>query len=287
MTSIVTATPGQMPRVTASWLAVREAADAAARSAALVAELRRHLAGRRRLVVHDLGCGTGAAARWLAPRLPARQHWVLHDRDPLLLAEAAAHPPARARVTVTTREGDVTTLTPADLAGADVVTAAALTDLLTGDEVDRVVGACVGAGAATLVTLSVTGRVELAPADPLDTAIGAAFNAHQRRAVGARRLLGPDAVDAMVDAFDRRGVPVLLAPSPWRLGPGDPALLDGWLAGWIDAACEQEPALAGPVAAYAARRRAQLDRGELSATVHHLDVLALPGKGSRNPMARP
>ena len=46
-------------------------------------------AGRRPpLLVHDLGSGTGSMVRWLAPRLPGPQHWVLHDRDPDLLAAA-------------------------------------------------------------------------------------------------------------------------------------------------------------------------------------------------------
>jgi hypothetical protein len=28
-----------------------------------------------RWVIHDLGCGTGAMGRWLAPVLPGPQHW--------------------------------------------------------------------------------------------------------------------------------------------------------------------------------------------------------------------
>ncbi len=40
-------------------------------------------------------------------------------------------------VTVQTREADITRLTAADLAGASLVTASALLDLLTVDEVER------------------------------------------------------------------------------------------------------------------------------------------------------
>ena len=50
----------------ADWLALREPADAAARSAELVDRL----ALRPPLLIHDLGSGTGSMARWLAPRLP-------------------------------------------------------------------------------------------------------------------------------------------------------------------------------------------------------------------------
>ena len=56
---------------------------------------------RRRCVIHDLGCGTGSMGRWLAPRLPGPQHWVLHDRDADLLdARRRSTSPA---VTVETR----------------------------------------------------------------------------------------------------------------------------------------------------------------------------------------
>jgi hypothetical protein len=268
----------QMPRVSPAWLAQREAADAAARAADLVAALRRGLAGAARLEIHDLGSGTGSLGRWLAAQLPGPQHWVLHDRDPDLLARAAADLPAAAAdgtpVTVETRQGDVTELTADDLAGADLVTAAALFDLLTADEVDRIVAAC--AGTPALFTLSVTGRVWLEPADPLDEAVAWAFNTHQRRKVGGRRLLGPDAPDTLVDAYSDRGIATSVRPSPWRLGAESAALLTVWFDEWLDAAVEQESELAGPAGPYARRRHAEIAAGTLRAVVGHVDVLVAP-----------
>src|SRR6184192_3040732 len=67
------------------WLAMREPADHAARSAALaraVAELVQPGPGLR---VLDLGAGTGSNARYLAARLPRPQRWLLVDRDATLL----------------------------------------------------------------------------------------------------------------------------------------------------------------------------------------------------------
>src|SRR2546429_652698 len=75
-------------RVGPDWLDLRERADAAARSRALVEQLRRRLPANGPLLVHDLASGTGSMRRWLAPLLPGPQHWVLHDRDPGLLALA-------------------------------------------------------------------------------------------------------------------------------------------------------------------------------------------------------
>ncbi|WP_327028727.1 methyltransferase domain-containing protein [Micromonospora sp. NBC_01740] len=268
---------GHLPPRFAHWLALREPADAAARAEDLVDLVRPRLAGAGPLVVHDLGAGTGAMARWLAPRLPGPQHWILHDRDADLLARAAAGMPAAAGdggpVTVEVRCGDLTRLTAADLADASLVTASALLDMLTAQEVERLVAACAGAGRPALLALSVTGRVRLTPADPWDGRIADAFNDHQRRTVDGR-LLGPDAVHACAAAFARHGVDVVLRPSPWRLGPQRAELVGEWFTGWLDAACEQRPELTGPTRAYAGRRRAEIAAGRLDVLVEHLDLLA-------------
>jgi hypothetical protein len=226
--------------------------------------------------------------RWLAPRLPGPQDWVLHDRDPVLLAIAVAGLPDAsadgAAVTARTHEGDLAALTAADLADASLITASALLDLLTADELDALVDACVAAGCPVLLTLSVTGGARLAPPDPLDAAFAAAFDAHQRRADAGRRLLGPDAGAAAGAAFDRRGATVVTRPSPWRLGAGaagsdDRALIEEWLRGWIAAACVERPNLEEHAAEYLIDRLDACAAGALHVTVGHLDLLALPPGG--------
>ncbi|MFU8850820.1 SAM-dependent methyltransferase [Micromonospora sp. SL1-18] len=273
----------QLPPDFADWLGLREPADAAARSADLVEAVRRRLPADRPVIVHDLGSGTGSMARWLAPRLPGPQHWVLHERDPDLLALAATELYAAdgSPVTVATRSSDITRLGAAELADAHLVTASALLDMLTVEEVERTVDAC--AGHPTLFALTVVGRVELTPADPLDAALTAAFNAHQRRTTDGRTLLGPDAVDATVSAFRRRGIDVRVRPSPWRLGPEQPALTAEWLLGWLDAAGEERPELTGAVGAYRNRRLGELAAGRLHVVLHHADLLAGPSGRERPP----
>lgn len=263
-------------RAAPEWLALREGADAAARAVELLDPLRACLPDGP-LVIRDLGCGTGANTRWLAPRLPGPQQWILHDQDAELLALAAGTVSATdgTRVTTHPEHSDLTRLRAADLAGTTLVTASALLDLLSQEEVESLAEACVTAGCSALLTLSVVGRVELLPADPLDAEIGAAFNDHQRRAVPERgRLLGPDAPAVTEAAFRRHGRAVLSRPSRWQLGPGQTALTERWLREWCAAAMEQRPSLAIDVEDYLARRLRACAAGQLRVIVHHVDLLA-------------
>ncbi len=261
------------------WLYLREPADAAARAPELVDTLREHLP-EGDLVIRDLGCGTGSLGRWLAARLPGAQHWILHDNDPGLLERARTELPATALdgspVDAVAERRDVTALRAADLAGTSLVTASALLDLLTRDEVTALATAIAEAGCAALLMLSVTGKVELSPGDPLDPALSAAFNAHQRRLTGGRRLLGPTAVDVAATAFGRLGATVVRAESAWRLGPDQAELQRQWLEGWVGAAVEQLPELRPVSDVYLQRRLEMAAAGELHAVVHHGDLLVLP-----------
>ena len=273
-------------RVSGRWLALRESADAAARAPDLVEHLGRHLPATGRWLIHDLGCGTGAMGRWLAPRLPGPQHWVVHDWDADLLKVAAADLPSPAAdgaaVTVEAKQSDITRLHPGDLADATLITASALLDLLTEDELAGLVAVCVGAGCPALLTLSVVGRVNLSPADPLDRRVAAAFDAHQRRTTEGGRLLGPDAVAVALEEFGRLGAEVLVRPSPWRLGALQADLAAEWFTEWVGAACEQELDLAAETAAYTRRRLAEATKGQLAVAVDHADLLVLPGQSVRN-----
>lgn len=244
-----------------TWLGLREPADAAARSRELVAMLP---AGIR--TIRDLGCGTGSLARWLAPRLPTPQHWIMADRDPALLEYAAATVPFDG-VTVTTELSDVTALTAGDLAGTDLVTCSALLDILTAEGLENLVRACADSRTPALFTLSVTGRVTLDPPRPEDRAVEEAFNQHQRR----NDRLGPDAPRAAEAAFARAGATVVTRESPWRLNAETAALTSQWLRGWVGAAREQRPDL--ELDAYLGDREQAPPR----AVVGHIDLLATFG----------
>ena len=270
------------PAFTPRWPALREEADADARTPAPLDHLRVHLNARgvgpggRPIRVADLGCGSGSQGRWLAPRLSGAQSWRLYDRDPSLLDLAGARMPRTSAdgATVSTRmcRRDLGDLTAQDLDGTDLVTGSALLDLLDRQEVESMTRAVVGSDCAALFTLSVTGRVELFPGDPSDPTIATAFNEHQRR----RGLLGPDAAAVTGEVFQALGWRVLTFPSPWRLWPEHAALTREWLRGWVGAAAEQDP---GSVpSGYLGRRLNQCDQGGLGAIVEHTDLLALPAR---------
>jgi trans-aconitate methyltransferase len=258
-----------------AWLALRGPADARARSAYaadLAALLVQHLSDRRpngaaRLV--DVGAGTGAGARWLRDRLPGRQDWRLVDHDPRLLA-AAPDPVRRWARGVPAAVEDLPRLLVDE--PADVVTCQALLDILTAEEVDTLLAPAVAGGAAVLLSLSVTGRVDLSPAHPEDRVVADAFDAHQCR----EGRLGPRGGAYAAQVLRRHGYAVTMAHTPWRLGAEDTPLLLAWLRGRAAAAQEQEPDRCEEIHRWLENREATARRGELTAVVDHVDVLGLP-----------
>ena len=77
------------------------------------------------------------------------------------LVDAAGHP-----VRIETRTTDLARLRPADLTGAHLVTASALLDLLTADELDALAEVCAAARCPALLTLSVAGPGRAGSAGP-------------------------------------------------------------------------------------------------------------------------
>ena len=77
-----------MSGFSADWLSLREPADLRSRDEELADALRTRFLQRDTVSVVDLGCGTGANLRALAPLLPETQWWTLVDYDPALLLAA-------------------------------------------------------------------------------------------------------------------------------------------------------------------------------------------------------
>jgi len=250
----------------AEWLALRADADASARDQGLAALLGDHFEGRSALRMLDLGAGTGANLRAIAPLIDPPQHWLLADRDAALLAYCEPAP----GTTIERRQIDLA----ADLSGLfdpapDLVTASALLDLCGADWIDRLVALARGCGAALYTTLSYDGREQWRPPHRLDAAVLAAFHADQRRDKGLGPALGPGSHAHLAATLRSNGYQVFEAPSDWHLAaPGDAALIAA-LAGATAAA------VAGTIGADRANIWGAARRAAHRVTIGHRDLLAL------------
>lgn len=272
----------------ADWLSLREPADHAARSPQLLERLQHHLQQRRSLRIVDLGCGHGSNLRWLAPRLPAPQRWLLVDHDPALLEwvrERSAERPPAAGLEIETRQTDLADSDLEFLAEQDLVTASALFDLVSEDWLKRLARACRRHQSAALLALSVTGDWCFLDADQgrlsdaEDRFVRDQFNLHQGRDKGLGAALGPAAAQVLPRVFAAHGFAVDTRPSDWLLPAGHALALrlgPPLLQGWRDAAVEQAPDAAARIDRWHDRRRGELLAGALGLRVGHVDVLALP-----------
>jgi hypothetical protein len=269
------------------WLALREPVDHRSRNPQLSQELSAYFQTRTELNVIDLGSGTGSNLRATAPLLPAVQRWTLVDHDTALL-EAAHQELARWADTSTETDGELAlekdgkqiriTFRRVDLSREldlilgdkpDLLTASALFDLCSADFIKSFAQAVARRRAAFYTVLTYNGIQRWTPRQPSDSAMIAAFHAHQMTDKGFGPSAGPTAPAHLADAFRLAGYTVREGDSPWRLGSRDQGLV-AELAGGFAAAVRET----GKVAA------SDIDRWtkvvHTGAEVGHTDTLALP-----------
>ncbi len=249
----------------ADWLALREPADHRSRSEGVTAAALAGLRNRAAPLVVDLGCGRGSNRRYLEPRLPASTRWRLVDQDPALLHLATG--PRVETIRADLRTADLGVI----CADADLVTAAALLDLVGQPWLERLLDATT---APILVSGNVDGRIAWHPPHPLDAAMTAAFLAHHDGDKGFGAALGRTAPAAMAAAAEARGRRVVQAQADWTLGPADGALQRAYLEGARGAIAETgvDPT---DIAAWHRARLGFLDRSESHVRVGHVDLAVL------------
>jgi len=269
------------------WLALREPADVRARDPDLLMALATHLAGRDRIDVVDLGCGTGANIRTTAPALGPVQAWTLVDFDPVLLeaarasllawadeasenGESIALKKAGRAISVRFRQADLMQNLEGVIGGRpDLVTASALFDLCSVDFIRRTARAVAAEGAAFYTVLTYDGVQTWTPAHPADADMTAAFNAHQETDKGFGSAAGPAAPEALALAFRGQGYGVQEASSPWRIDGSEQALIDMLADGFAAAVAEIGRLAPDVIADWLSVRRS-------GSVVGHTDTLALP-----------
>ncbi len=265
-----------MSSFAADWLALREPYDTRARNPAVVDAVAASVASLPSVTVVDLACGTGATLRALSPRLPRRQNWRLIDNDLSLLARASTMArPTEASVTAVPI--DLNRDLEAALDGpVDLVTATALLDLVSDDWLDRLVVEIAARRIPLYAALTYDGRIEFEPSDPLDAAIVAAVNTHQRGDKGFGPALGPAAAPTAITRFEAVGYSVVEGTADWVFGPGDREIQAEILAGWAAASRETgDPELADTIS-WLMRRRDAVAAGRSSIRVGHVDIFARP-----------
>lgn len=265
-----------MTSFSADWLTLRGPFDARARNPSVLDAVAASLAAYSPVRIVDLACGTGSTLRALSARLPRRQNWKLVDNDLGLLARATAAPHPD-DVIISGIPLDLNRDLEAALDGpVDLVTTSALLDLVSERWLDRLAVEIAARSIPFYAALSFDGTVELAPRDPLDAAIIAAADAHQRTDKGFGPALGPAAADAAIARFKSLGYSVTHGRSDWVIGPQDPEMQNEILAGWAHAAREIDALTLSDTAAWLTRRRDIVAAGRSSLRVGHVDVFAAP-----------
>ncbi|MBI5722016.1 MAG: class I SAM-dependent methyltransferase [Burkholderiales bacterium] len=294
----------------ASWLQLREPSDRLAREAAVAAiGEERWLAALRGdearaapspslqlppMQVLDLGCGTGASLRFLAPRLGGEQHWRLCDHDESLLQALPDAMAAWARreghrfesragtwhlagtgftARIERRRLDLAQgLDTLPFDATDLLCATALIDLVSHAWLAELIGRARRVSARLSFALAVDGRIEWAPAHPGDADVAQSFARHQGRDKGFGPALGAAAPEVARALLADAGYAVEAARSDWLLqgGPLQAALIAGMAA----AALEQDPQAAPGTQAWRRLRTAALERSHLR--VGHVELVAVP-----------
>ncbi len=285
------------------WLSLREPLDARSRAASLAPIIAAALRGAGppdiTIQVVDLGAGTGANLRYVAPLLGGPQGWIAADQDPSLLetmnlrmrdwaesmdAEVDEEGDGRITVRADLFECHISTVsidlgTELDrlaLPDGALVTASALLDLVSEDWLWRLARSSADRAAPVWFALSYDGRVECNPEEPEDLEVLNLFNRHQRTDKGFGPALGPGAARKAAEIFADHGYRTCSEPSDWRVGSDSKPLQRALLDGWFRAACEVDPSRSSKFGEWRERRRAHIDNGRSEMIVGHVDVIGTP-----------
>ena len=287
----------------ADWLAQREPFDLAARSRpleqAFAAELRRDRPGAP-IRLADLGGGTAANFRALAPQLSGDQQWLLLDHDAQLLADAPARIASWARARgwearvegeccevltgtarwkLSTRQIDLAQSLESLEAGAfDGIVTTAFLDLVSLGWLERFARWLTDSGKPLLATLTVDGLRRWHP-EAIDVdLIERASRMHQGGDKGFGDSVGPGAAGALAQCLEKLACPVRLERSDWQIGGTDTAMLVRMADEAVEVARQVALDAQTRITDWRMTRAAQIEGGLASLVIGHIDLLAVPDR---------
>lgn len=253
------------------WLDLREPVDGRARNPQLLHAAAMFMASSHRPSIVDIGSGTGATFRAIAPQAPA-VHWRLIDHDEQLLQDAARRNGESSNIAY--QVADLNDVTALSLEEAGLVTASALFDLCSETFIEALAERLVAFNTGLYAALNYNGEIVFGIPHPDDGVVLELFNLHQQSDKGFGPALGPQSTDALDRIFSSKGYRVAVGSSDWLIDELAPRLHRAFVDGIAAAIIETGALTPARIQQW---RDFRLDTaGSGTCRVGHADVLALP-----------
>lgn len=285
----------------ADWLTLREPFDTAARDRNLALRFAAALGNRPVKNLIDLGAGTGANFRLMAPLIGGNQIWLLIDHDPLLLAaqigaiadwaEQAGwrHQIIDDGIKVFTGNAHwqvrgqaldlASALETLPLHGVDGVTTTAFLDLVSAPWLDRLATWLATEQCPLLATLTVDGRRIWQPTLEDDAFVVEAFHRHQDSDKGFGASLGNTAARYLGDLLNSLGYATSITQSDWQIDAKNSSMLNHMAseaAAVAKAAMTKDLSAVNRINDWLHHRYEQIAAANASLIIGHRDLLGLP-----------
>lgn len=256
-------------RFAQEWLRLREPVDHRSRNGEVMQACSDWCEAKRPQKALDLAAGAGSNARYLAPRLPMIEEWLLVDHDADLLEQSRDQFQTKV---ANLANGVAKTL----LDGVQLVTASALLDLVSHSWLEHLVERCRAQRIALLFAISVDGRIRFDPPLHNDPLIVASFAKDQTLEKGLGAPLGATAPKHMKQLLSDHGFATVSGAADWHLDAGDATLQRMFLDSYTQAARQSEPAAIEEINAWLETRHALIAAGDHKIEVGHTDIFASP-----------
>lgn len=288
-----------------SWLAQREMFDLSSRSTKLAQNFVEAVQANKKntqnlLRLIDLGGGTGANFRVLAPLIETNQYWLICENDPQLLNEALATTiewarkqswtcknsngflliqAGKSKWTIEMRQIDLSLdINSIDASHFDGVTTSAFLDLVSEEWLQRMVKWINKSQRPFLAAMTVDGLRHWEPELASDLRINEAFQRHQLTDKGFGCALGPEAIQTLIQIFNQYEIYCETAKSDWIINSYATDMLRKLIDETVEVVEQTGRANSLGLRAWHSQRHQYVSQGLARMTVGHMDLLAVPGK---------